>query len=129
MGLKGETIINGKYTDKGNALSLNIRWEKNITPSIIVRTSEIFQKFPTYFSEGSIEKVSQSGKMIRINTGLKNGLAVGTSIHVYSLGEGLKGDPIASGKIIEIGSNWSIVKIIDKTDQKPMEVGFLVKAF
>jgi hypothetical protein len=130
VGLKGESIYAGRATDKGNTISLNFRWEKVTTPPPkIVKYQEIPKDPQKYFTQGFVGKISRSGNMLKINMGLKNQIVIGTKIDIFSTDNYTKGLPVASGAVIQVGPDWSIVKLSSRQKQSPIEVAFLAKAY
>lgn len=128
LGLKGESIFSGKSTDKGETISLNIRWEKNE----IAQTSngEVSHAgSENYFAEGFVEKVSKSGNMVKINIGSEKGLALGVHVDVFNINDDSRSHPMATGTVIKIGPTWSIVTINKRYKELPIQTAFLVKAF
>lgn len=123
IGLKGETILSGRSTDKGNTISLNVRWEKNEIPS----TPQFVKQ--NYFAEGFVEKVSTSGNMVKINIGFVDKLDRGNNVDIFDINNYARGRPIATGTIIEVGPKWSIVKIDKRFNQSPIKVAYLIKAY
>lgn len=129
IGLKGETIYSGRSTDKGNTISLNIRWEKNVVPPKIMRNLDNSKVTQNYFAQGFVGKISRSGNMVRINLGSNSQVLKGTSVDIFSIEDYATGTPIAVGTVINIGPDWSIVKLTSRSKQSPIQIGFVAKAY
>lgn len=127
VGLNAETVYSGRSTDKGTTISLNLRWEKNVTPPKIVRVvQEDFQSAPSYFTEGTVLKLSKSGNLVKISIGSNKQIIKGTSVHVFSP---TSTEPLGAGVVIETGPDWSIVKFSSRSKQSPIEIGYIAKAY
>lgn len=129
VGLKGETIYSGSYTDKGSTFSINLRWEENVAPPKIVRNLENFKATQKYFAQGFVGKISRSGNMVKINIGSNSQIIKGTRIDIFSINDYVNGKPIGIGTVIDVGADWSIVKLTNRSNQSVIQVGSIAKAF
>lgn len=129
IGLKGETILSGKSTDKGNTIYFNVRWEDNTSQPKIQQEATPFDFADKYFAEGFVEKISNSGNFIKINMGQDRQIQTGTYVDVFSLNNYTKGIPIATGKVIKVGPNWSIVNLEKRPSKSLIQIGFLARFY
>ncbi|MBY0414132.1 MAG: hypothetical protein K2Q18_08195, partial [Bdellovibrionales bacterium] len=77
--LKGQTIISGTSTDKGNTISAGLTWNSDgITPESVKIDS-----FKEYHIDGSVLKVSARGNFLRIDQGLSTDVEKGMKFDIY----------------------------------------------
>jgi len=140
IGIKAETILSGRSTDKGSTISFNFRWENNVTKTDVrpqpqsIRQKSQQENLPLeftekHFAEGFVAKISNTGNLIRINIGSDQRLELGTRIGIFNINDYARGIPIATGRVMEIGNNWSIMRINNRLDQSTIEVGYLARAY
>jgi hypothetical protein len=129
VGLKGETILSGVSTDKGNTISLNIRWEKLVQPPLVKSVVEKVGMVQDYFADGFVERLSTSKKLIKVNVGSDKNIKVGDSADIYSVDDyGLR-MPIATGSVIEVNENACFVRIVKRFKNSTIDVGRLVRFY
>ena len=130
IGLKGESVFSGKYTDAGNTISFNIRWEedKNL-PELLPTESSKGLNQKNYLAEGFVETVSKSGLNIKINIGTENQIVDGMNVDIFNINDYKRGHPMATGTVIETSAKWSIVKITKKFNQLSVKIAYLVKVY
>lgn len=129
LGLKGETVISGRSTDKGNSIFFNIRWEPK---SVIVANAAISSKDfadHKYFADGFVEKVANKGEYLKINIGLDKKLYLGAFVDIFNINDYAKGIPVATGVISKVDSTTAIVKINTKYSTNPIQMAYLVRVY
>lgn len=68
MAVKGQTVMSGISTDKGNSMTLSIGWNSDgVTPESVKIDS-----FKEYHVDGSVLKVSARSNFVRIDQGAFN---------------------------------------------------------
>jgi hypothetical protein len=132
LGIKGESVVSGKYTDKGNTISISLRWEDNEVlentpvPKIVEATPDRIQD---YFAEGIVTKVATSGNMIRINIGADRRIAVGIRVDIFHLTDYANEHPLATGTVIEVGPQWAFVKLDNTANRATLHVDYPVRVY
>lgn len=135
VGLKGETIFSGRSTDTGNMISLNVRWEKSeqytsVTPTSSTQMPEVKAiAKQEYFAQGFVEKVSNSGNILKLNIGSSDRVVLGAAVDIFDIDDYTKGEPMAKGIVVELDSKWAIVKVKKRLKKSRIQVGHLVKVY
>ncbi|MBC7712030.1 MAG: hypothetical protein H7177_01735 [Rhizobacter sp.] len=125
VGVKGQTIVSGKSTDKGSAFSLNLTWSsEGVTPESVK-----VESFKEYQIEGSVLKISARGNFVRIDQGLSTDVEKGMKFDVYQTDYFGGNVLVASGIVYEVGADWSIIKLTKKYKEIEIKPGFAARGY
>ena len=125
MTIKGQTVVSGTSTDKGNAISLNIGWSSDgVTPESVKENS-----FKEYQVDGSVLKVSARANFIRIDQGLSTDVEKGMKFDIYQTDYFGGNVLVASGVAYEVGADWSIIKLVKKYKEIEIKPGFAARGY
>ncbi len=123
--LKGQSIISGKSTDKGNILLAGISWNSvGITPESIKIDS-----FKEYHIEGAVLKVSSGGNYIKIDQGLSTDVEKGGNFDIYQTDYFGGNVLVGTGFVHEIGADWSVIKLTKKYKEIEIKPGFAARGY
>jgi hypothetical protein len=117
-----KSIVAGKSTDNGNFFGLYISYH-------IGEPREPFKGFKYVSSDFRyLGKTTYFGRdYIRILSGFSSDLEKGQEVYFFKEVSGGKEILIATGKIEEIGVNWSVIKISEKLNKKYINEPLLAK--
>lgn len=125
VGLKGQTIVKGTSTDKGNAATLSIAWNsEGVTPESVK-----IDAFKEYHIEGSVLKVSARGNFLRIDQGLSTDVEKGMKFDIYQTDYFGGNELVASGIVYQIGADWSVIKLLKKYKELEIKPGFAARGY
>lgn len=125
MAVKGQTVMSGTSTDKGNTISLNIGWSSDgITPESVKVDS-----FKEYQVDGSVLKISARSNFIRIDQGLSTDVEKGMKFDIYQTDYFGGNVLVASGIVYEVGADWSIIKLVKKYKDIEIKPGFAARGY
>lgn len=125
MAIKGQTVMSGTSTDKGNTISLNIGWSSDgITPESVKVDS-----FKEYQVDGSVLKISARSNFIRIDQGLSTDVEKGMKFDIYQTDYFGGNVLVASGIVYEVGADWSIIKLVKKYKDIEIKPGFAARGY
>lgn len=111
--LKGAQTVSGKSTDLGTTFGINLinRVDKNATRLVD-------NKFKTYDLEASVTKVSPKKEYVVIDKGLADDFSKGMKVDFFEF-DYIGGNVlIATGVIVQVKSETSIVKITQRYNMK-----------
>ena len=125
VGLKGQTIVKGISTDKGNAGMLNISWNsEGVTPESVK-----IDAFKEYHVDGSVLKVSARGNFLRIDQGLSTDVEKGMKFDIYQTDYFGGNELVASGIVYQVGADWSVIKLLKKYKEITILPGFAARGY
>jgi len=118
-GLAG-TTLSGVSTDKGHFMAFSVQFfTDGVTPEF-----EKIESFKEYTIEGSVLKVSARGNHLKIDQGLSTDVEKGMKFDIYQTDYFGGNDLVASGEVIEVGADWSVIKIEKKYKEIEIKAGF-----
>ena len=125
MAVKGQTVMSGTATDKGNAITLAIGFNSDgVTPESVKVDS-----FKEYQVDGSVLKVSARSNFIRIDQGLSTDVEKGMKFDIYQTDYFGGNVLVATGIVYEIGAEWSIIKLVKKYKEIEIKPGFAARGY
>lgn len=125
MSVKGQTVMSGTSTDKGNTIGLNITWSSDgVTPESVKVDS-----FKEYQVDGSVLKISARSNFIRIDQGLSTDVEKGMKFDIYQTDYFGGNVLVASGIVYEVGADWSIIKLVKKYKDIEIKPGFAARGY
>jgi hypothetical protein len=125
LAFKGQTVMSGVSTDKGNTISLAIGWNSDgVTPESVKVDS-----FKEYQVDGSVLKVSVRSNFIRIDQGLSTDVEKGMKFDIYQTDYFGGNVLVATGIVYEIGADWSIIKLVKKYKEIEIKPGFAARGY
>lgn len=125
FGLKGQSVISGKSTDKGNIILAGLSWN-----SIGVTSESVkIDSFKEYHIDGSVLKVSARGNFIKIDQGLSTDVEKGAKFDIYQTDYFGGNVLVASGVAFEVGSDWAVIKLTKKYKEIEIKPGFAARGY
>ncbi|AUN98493.1 hypothetical protein DOM21_08695 [Bacteriovorax stolpii] len=125
FGIKGQTVVSGRSTDKGSSLLASLTWNsEGVTPESVK-----VESFKEYIVDGSVLKVSARGNFIRIDQGLSTDVEKGMKFDIYQTDYFGGNVLVASGIAYEIGADWSIIKLVKKYKEIEIKPGFAARGY
>lgn len=125
LGIKGQSVISGKSTDKGNIILASLSWN-----SIGVSSESVkIDSFKEYHIDGSVLKVSARGNFIKIDQGLSTDVEKGAKFDIYQTDYFGGNILVASGVVFEVGSDWSVIKLTKKYEEIEIKPGFAARGY
>lgn len=125
IGIKGQTVMSGRSTDKGSALMLSMGWtSEGVTPESVKVDS-----FKEYQIDGSVLKVSARGNFIRIDQGLSTDVEKGMKFDIYQTDYFGGNELVGSGTVYDVGADWSIIKLSKKYKEIEIKPGFAARGY
>ena len=125
VGIKGQSVISGKSTDKGSAFLINFDWSSEGITAESVKVDS----FKEYQIDGSVLKVSARGNFIRIDQGLSTDVEKGMKFDIYQTDYFGGNELVGSGIIYEVGADWSIIKLTKKYKEIEIKPGFAARGY
>ena len=123
LSLKGESVISGRSTDKGNLIALGITWNSDgVTPEF-----EKINSFKEYHIEGSVLKVSARGNFVKIDQGLTTDVEKGAKFDIYQTDYFGGNILVASGVVFNVGTDWAVIKVLKKYKEIDIKPGFAAR--
>jgi hypothetical protein len=123
--LKGQTVMKGKYTDKGNSLFLGLTWNTSGVTSEEIKINS----FKEYQVDGSVLKISARGNFLRIDQGLSTDVEKGMRFDIYQTDYFGGNVLVASGIVYEVGTDWSVIKLLKKYKDIQIKPGFAARGY
>lgn len=123
--MKGETIVSGRSTDKGNSIAIGISWSSE---GIKAETIKI-DSFKEYHIDGSVLKVSARGNFIKIDQGLSTDVEKGMKFDIYQTDYFGGNVLVASGLVYNIGADWAVIKLVKKYKEIDIKPGFAARGY
>lgn len=123
--LKGQSVIGGVSTDKGNLILAGITWSSEGVSAESVKV----ESFKEYHIDGSVLKVSARGNFIKIDQGLSTDVEKGAKFDIYQTDYFGGNLLVASGIVFEIGSDWSVIKLTKKYKDIEIKPGFAARGY
>lgn len=118
-----QSRLSGVSTDLGSAFLIKLA-RRDDNPKTFAKKNSAFKQ---YTAEGSVTKVSKSGKAVVVDLGMSDGLKKGSRIDFYHF-DYLEGNElIATGQIVKLGAGKSLVKITGRYAKKRVEEGTSAK--
>lgn len=118
--------VYGLNTDKVMSNMLSISFVKESKKSTYKTKNS---KFKEYFLESSVIKVSPRGKFVQIDQGISVDIEVGMRFDIFKTDYFGGNVLIASGEVIKIAFDSSIIKIVSKYKSIIIEKGFLARGY
>lgn len=125
LGIKAQSIISGRSTDKGNIILASLCWNSAGVTSESVK----IDSFKEYFVEGSVLKVSARGNFIKIDQGLSTDVEKGAKFDIYQTDYFGGNVLVGSGVVFEIGSDWAVIKLTKKYKEIEIKPGFAARGY
>lgn len=122
---RGQSIIAGKSTDKGNFLLAGINWNSAGTTPDSVK----IDSFKEYHVDGAVLIVSSGGNYIKIDQGLSTDVEKGGNFDIYQTDYFGGNVLVATGFVHEIGVDWSVIKLTKKYKEIEIKPGFAARGF
>lgn len=122
---KVASLMMGQSYDKGNEITLSLVYNSQNTTNEVSKARD--GKFKTYHIEASVIKISPRGRYLRIDKGLTHDIEKGMKADLFEF-DYLGGNKLlASGVVIEVGADSSVVKILSVHQNVEIKVGHLVR--
>ncbi|MBC7427949.1 MAG: hypothetical protein H7336_05000 [Bacteriovorax sp.] len=125
VGIKAQSIISGKSTDKGSLFSLNLVWSSEGTTPESLKV----ESFKEYQIDGSVLKISARGNFVRVDQGLSTDVEKGMKFDIYQTDYFGGNVLVASGIVYEVGADWSIIKLTKKYKEIEIKPGFAARGY
>lgn len=123
--LKGQTVISGHSTDKGNSILLGMSWGS----TGVTAESQKIDSFKEYHIDGSVLKVSARGNFIKIDQGLSTDVEKGGKFDIYQTDYFGGNELVGSGVVYELGADWSVIKLVKKYKEIEIKPGFAARGY
>lgn len=123
--LKGQTVMGGVSTDKGNLVLAGITWSSEGVSAESIKV----ESFKEYHIDGSVLKVSARGNFIKIDQGLSTDVEKGAKFDIYQTDYFGGNVLVASGIVFEVGSDWSVIKLTKKYKEIEIKPGFAARGY
>ncbi len=119
-------VVTGNSTDLGQRVSLAIvnRAEKDQRVKEFKKTDSAFKQYKV---EGLVTKVSKKRTGCLIDKGLVSGVELGQRVDFFFFDYVDGSTLIASGKVVKVQANRSVVKISRKYSKKRVEAGIVAR--
>lgn len=125
LGLLAQSVISGKSTDAGNSIAINLSsGTSGVTPESVK-----IEAFKEYHIDGSVLKISARGNFLRIDQGLSSDVEKGMNFDIYQTDYFGGNVLVASGIIIEVGADWSNIKLTKKFKDIEIKPGFAARGY
>lgn len=125
IGVRGQTIVKGVSTDRGNAGMLTVGWNSDGVTAESVK----IDAFKEYHVDGSVLKVSARGNFIRIDQGLSTDVEKGMKFDIYQTDYFGGNVLVASGVAYDVGADWSVIKLLKKYKEIEIKPGFAARGY
>jgi hypothetical protein len=123
--VKGGTVVKGVSTDKGSYGLIGLTFTSGgVTPESVKIDS-----FKEYQIDGSVLKVSARGNFIRIDQGLSTDVEKGMKFDIYQTDYFGGNVLVASGIVYDVGSDWSVIKLVKKYKEIEIKPGFAARGY
>jgi hypothetical protein len=125
FGLLAKTITKGFSTDAGNSIEFNL----STGTEGVTQESLKIQTFKEYHIDGSVLKVSAKGNFVKIDQGLSSDVEKGMKFDIYKTDYFGGNTLLANGVVVEVGSNWSNIKLDKKFLEVEIKPGFAARGY
>lgn len=125
LAIKGETIVSGRSTDKGNSIAIGVSWSSE---GIKTETIKI-DSFKEYHIDGSVLKISARGNFIKIDQGLSTDVEKGMKFDIYQTDYFGGNVLVGTGVVFEVGSDWAVIKLVKKYKEIEIKPVFAARGF
>ena len=125
LGLLAKTVATGKSTDAGNSIALNF---STGTEGVTTESVKI-EKFKEYHIDGSVLKVSPRGNFVKIDQGLSSDVEKGMKFDIYQTDYFGGNLLVATGIIVEVGADSSVIKLVKKFKEIEIKPGFAARGY
>ncbi len=123
LGIKGQTVLAGKSTDKGNTFFINLTWGSiGETPE-----NDKIESFKEYHIDASVLKVSAQKTFVKIDQGLSTDVEKGAKFDIYQTDYFGGNVLVASGVVFEVGADWAVIKLTKKYKEIEIKPGFAAR--
>ena len=123
--LKGQSVVYGKSTDKGNTIFAGLSWGS----AGVTAESVKIDSFKEYHIDGSVLKVSARGNYIKIDQGLSTDVEKGSKFDIYQTDYFGGNVLVGSGVVFEVGADWSVIKLLKKYKEIEIKPGFAARGY
>jgi hypothetical protein len=125
VGLQAQTVMKGVSTDAGNIISFSLTTgsEGSTEESLKI------QSFKEYHIDGAVLKVSAKGSFVKIDQGISSDVEKGMKFDIYKTDYFGGNTLVANGYIVEVGSDWSNIKIDKKFLDIEIKPGFAARGY
>jgi len=124
LGTEIGQVISGKSTDKGLEAKISILWPLGKP----IKDREKIEAFKEYDIEATVIKVSPRGKFIKIDQGLGADISKGMRFDIFKTDYFGSNLLVASGLAYQIGTDWTIIKLVKKYRAIRVQKGFSARA-
>lgn len=118
-------VFRGVSTDQGASLGIHLTYQSKGNSS---SSQKKINKFKEYTIEATVLKVSARGKFVKIDHGLAQDVEKGMKFDIYKTDYFGGNVLVASGHIVELGANWSIIRLQKLYKKMPILKGFVARA-
>lgn len=122
-GFVGSTFQATSY-DKGMDMGLTLTFASKGRDKRIDKV----EAFKEYDIEATVLKVSPRGKFVKIDHGIAQDVEKGMKFDIYQTDYFGGNTLLATGVVVEIGANWSIIKLAKIFKNVPIMKGFVARA-
>lgn len=124
LDLKGGLVLKGVSTDSGYVAGIGL----SFATEGLSDKSKTIEKFKEYHVEGSVLKISPKGNLIKIDQGLSTDIQKGMVFDIYQTDYFGGNVLVATGSVVEIGVDWSAIKITKRYNEIEIKPGFSARA-
>ncbi|NOT78005.1 MAG: hypothetical protein HOP07_03260 [Bacteriovoracaceae bacterium] len=123
--LKGQSVMAGRSTDKGQSISLGLSWNSTGVTDESIK----IDSFKEYIVDGSVLKVSARGNFIRVDQGLSTDVEKGMKFDIYQTDYFGGNVLVGSGIVFDVGVDWSVIKLTKRYNQIVIKPGFAARGY
>ena len=113
----------GISTDEGIEMLGTLVWNSR---GVATSQRRVYE-YKEYYVEATVIKVSPQKKLLKIDKGLGQEVEKGMSLDVYKTDFFGGNILVASGKVLEVGGDWAIVKLVKRYRPIKIKPGFTVR--
>lgn len=125
IGVKAQTVFAGSSTDKGHTIGVNLGWNSGGVTAESIK----IDSFKEYNIDGSVLKVSARGNFLRIDQGLSTDVEKGMKFDIYQTDYFGGNVLVATGIVYEVGTDWSVIKLLKKYKDIQIKPGFAARGY
>jgi hypothetical protein len=125
LGAEFAAINSGVSTDSGSEYSLNYTWSNDG----ITREDRKIESFKEYDVDSAIIKISPRKNFVKIDQGLAQEIEKGMKFDIFQTDYFGGNILVASGVVFEVGTDWSIIKVMKKFNQIEIKEGFAARGY
>ena len=123
LSAKGGMVFRGVSTDKGYYGLFNLTYvSKGISADV-----EKIESFKEYHIDGSVLKVSARSVFIKIDQGLSTDVEKGMNFDIYQTDYFGGNVLVATGVVYEVGTDWSVIKLVKRYNDIEIKPGFAAR--